>query len=245
MCTASWARNSECVQFFFNRDERHSRKPGEAPQIATSRDVNFISPIDGDFGGTWIGVNEYACIFALLNFYPNPAPPLPANKISRGFIIPKIAFTTNKQECSSEIQRLELNRYEPFEFLFLDAQLDGFIARWDGSNLTFRTDLASELPLSSSSFVTSEIVHYRRGFFRTLRDSATFDSDVELQEYFHFACPQSDKAWNPLMWREEARTVSISRITIDTNGIRFTYIPIENDQKISHQISEVELSRKS
>lgn len=244
MCTVSWASDSHRTHIFFNRDERHSRKPGNGPKIDTKNGVQFISPTDGDFGGTWIGVNEYGCVFALLNFYPNPIPQLPDNKISRGFIIPTVACATSEELCKNELQNLDHSRFEPFEFLFLDSLLNGFIARWDGNSLSFRNDLDSELPLSSSSFVTSEIVKYRRGYFRKLRKSDAYSSDMELQEHFHFARPHSDKAWNPLMWRPEARTVSISEIEINPNEIQFRYFRIEENQEISKEISTSVLPRK-
>lgn len=243
MCTVSWAKNSSTSQILFNRDERHNRLPGFPPEIRTINNVSFISPIDGDAGGTWLGVNEFGCVFGLLNFYPDIKPTLPINPESRGTIIHQLAFVTEINQVKNELKNLELNRFEPFEFLFLNSDLKGTIARWDGSKILFRDDLSIENPLSSSSFVTKEIVAYRRGLYLKLKESDQFISDLELQDHFHFAKPHENPAWNPLMYRNEARTVSVSKIIISKSSIYFNYTPIEKHSTKQLNSQSINLKR--
>lgn len=71
MCTAIIYRNKEknILGLGFNRDESVKRKPSSLPQKIGNGPVYAISPLDGDYGGTWIGVNSSQEIYCLLNFY--------------------------------------------------------------------------------------------------------------------------------------------------------------------------------
>ncbi|MEW6210369.1 MAG: NRDE family protein [Acidobacteriota bacterium] len=69
MCTISWLRRDDGFDLMCNRDERHSRKRAFAPAMDRLRGVSFISPKDGDHGGTWIGVNQFGVALCLLNRY--------------------------------------------------------------------------------------------------------------------------------------------------------------------------------
>ena len=39
------------------------------PRIGDVRGVSFVAPIDGDHGGSWIGVNQFGLTLCLLNRY--------------------------------------------------------------------------------------------------------------------------------------------------------------------------------
>src|SRR3982751_1081178 len=69
MCTVSWIRTREGYQLLCNRDERHTRRPAQAPTVREDQGVQFIAPIDGDEGGSWIGVNQFGLTLCLLNRY--------------------------------------------------------------------------------------------------------------------------------------------------------------------------------
>src|SRR5690349_18163854 len=67
MCTVSWVHEDGGYQLLCNRDEKKTRGRAGAPQIDRRRGVTFLAPIDADFGGTWIAVNEYGVAVCLLN----------------------------------------------------------------------------------------------------------------------------------------------------------------------------------
>src|SRR6185312_11981515 len=69
MCTVSWIHAREGYQLLCNRDERHTRRPAQAPTVRQNGGVRFIAPIDGEEGGSWIGVNEFGLTLCLLNRY--------------------------------------------------------------------------------------------------------------------------------------------------------------------------------
>src|SRR6266496_5302779 len=67
MCTASWTYQQDGYYLLFNRDEKRTRKGASPPRLLTRDGVRFLAPADGDFGGTWIGVNEFGVSACLLN----------------------------------------------------------------------------------------------------------------------------------------------------------------------------------
>jgi hypothetical protein len=82
MCTVSWIYQDQGYHLFCNRDEKHTRRPALKPQLLSRGGMRFMAPIDGDFGGTWIAVNELGLSLALLN--RGPASPA---QLSRGLLI--------------------------------------------------------------------------------------------------------------------------------------------------------------
>ena len=81
MCTVSSIYQGSGYQLLCNRDERRTRRPASAPQLLTRNNVRFVAPIDGDFGGTWLAVNEFGLSLVLLNRAPSSAA-----KLSRGLL---------------------------------------------------------------------------------------------------------------------------------------------------------------
>src|SRR5713226_3305855 len=67
MCTVTWIHDEEGYQLFFSRDEKGTRKQATSPRFAAQDGIRFLAPVDGDFGGTWIGVNEFGVSTCLLN----------------------------------------------------------------------------------------------------------------------------------------------------------------------------------
>ncbi len=63
MCTVSWIHEEGGYQLFSNRDETYTRKPALPPSAREQRGVRFIAPIDGDQGGSWIGVSAAGYAF--------------------------------------------------------------------------------------------------------------------------------------------------------------------------------------
>jgi uncharacterized protein with NRDE domain len=242
MCSLSWISLADGYRLVFNRDERHSRLPARPPEIHRNNGLTWIAPTDGDFGGTWIAVNTAGLTLALVNYYPDIPAPAPLNRQSRGFIIPELI-----EHSTSENVRIVLNQagfamYDPFELLVFDGTEHSFIVRWDGRNRTFRTATPEECPLASSSFVTRPVVEYRKQRFREVM--AQTGIPATLQTQFHTELAHPDRAYNPRMFRSEARTVSISMIEVSENEISFAYQPIGPDGLFEPEIGHLFLVRK-
>ena len=85
MCTASWLIEADGYELFCNRDESKMRQPAAPPALRERLSVKFLAPADGDFGGSWISVNEFGLSLCLLNFYP--AVTQHASPTSRGLLV--------------------------------------------------------------------------------------------------------------------------------------------------------------
>ena len=67
MCTVSWLHSPNGYHLLCNRDEKRTRSSAIAPRISVNGAVQFIAPLDQDFGGTWIATNEFGTSICLLN----------------------------------------------------------------------------------------------------------------------------------------------------------------------------------
>ena len=67
MCTVTWIYEPGGYHLLCNRDEKKDRAPALAPRIHQRGWVRFIAPVDAQFGGSWIAVNEFGVSVCLLN----------------------------------------------------------------------------------------------------------------------------------------------------------------------------------
>ena len=54
MCTLSWIPGQDGYALCFNRDERRTRAAASPPGLLAREGVQFIAPLDGEAGGTWV-----------------------------------------------------------------------------------------------------------------------------------------------------------------------------------------------
>src|SRR6516162_11002448 len=109
MCTVSSIYQGSGYQLLCNRDERRTRRPASAPQLLTRDNVRFVAPIDGDFGGTWVAVNEFGLSLVLLN-----RAPCSAAKLSRGLLPMNLIPAHTLTELGESISGMELSHFAPF-----------------------------------------------------------------------------------------------------------------------------------
>jgi hypothetical protein len=241
MCSVSWIILPDGYRLVFNRDERHARKPAFPPALYEAHGIQWISPADGDFGGTWLAVNQQALSLGLVNYYPETAPPLPSAKKSRGFIIPSLIHHPGASLVEAALKGMDFTPFEPFELLVYDATAESFILRWDGLSAAVRRAGSKECPLASSSFVTRPVVQYRKEHFRNLMQGSS--SPVKAQTSFHTERSHPDPAYNPRMMRAEARTVSITEVAVNKQAVLVSYTEVLPDGTLNTVKSDIQLPR--
>ncbi|HEY0385093.1 MAG TPA: NRDE family protein [Pyrinomonadaceae bacterium] len=237
MCTVSWLRQDDGYQLFCNRDERRTRKAASEPTIHERAGVCFIAPVDGDHGGSWIGVNEYGLSLCLLNLYPQlpeanscrrPAPQdraAPQDFRSRGSLLIELLDCTSSAAVKDRLLAATLSRFQPFTLLLLTGTNEpAVLTRWDGRVLLFERAGDESLPLTSSSFRTIEVVAARRAQFRRLMADVTALSPDRLYD-FHRSHEPSASASSVCLHRDDAETVSFSWINVAAGQIEFLYYP--------------------
>jgi hypothetical protein len=236
MCTMTWLREPGGYQVFFNRDERRTRRPARPPAGSSREGVRYLAPADGDFGGTWLAVNELGVTLALLNGYlgadDRPAEP-GAGFISRGLLASALA---GSRSVGAALERLEapqrtglggaggLARYRSFLLVLLEPDRPAALATWSGGRLTVERSIDQLQPLVSSSFDTAAVREERQRLFAA-QEPVPGRPPEERHLAFHASHRPSRGPYSPCMHRPEARTVSFSHVRVSPGEVVFAYAP--------------------
>jgi len=221
MCTLSWRREPGVLEVWFNRDEQRTRPIANPPQVQKGP-VPFLAPQDPQGGGTWIFVNQNGRIGALLNFYEATAPaPAKGMLRSRGLLVRDLAETSASEDTESFLQRsVQQHVYAPFYLWTADVETTESLWAWDGTQLQARP-----LPFpmhTTSSFRTEEVCTFRKECFLKSVSDPLHPESRELAA-FHKNGKNNGDAWSVHMSREDASTVSTSRIVVQNGQATLTY----------------------
>ncbi len=218
MCTLSWVRTSSAqYSAFFNRDEQRSRAPGHPPRRGTTGRTPWIAPIDGEAGGTWIGVNGHGITLALLNRYADTPHEIPGSPVSRGLLVRGLLDTADPDALDRRLAAIPLHDYLPFTLVLLAPVHPARVHEWDGGRLAASTVAGSGL-LRTSSAVDQEGAERNRGsLFPT--DPATPDVLAAL----HRSHDPEPGAISVCMHRPDAVTVSFARVDVTPGHVSMRY----------------------
>jgi hypothetical protein len=222
----TWYRRDDGYEVFFNRDERRSRKPGIPPRIQRRGTTRYIAPADGDFGGSWIAVNECGVTLALENGYVDLDDR--TTEPSEGFSSRGRLLTGLIDELSIDgvLTRLETGRLRPYRSFLLtmfDADGGGVLARWFHGQLSFEHQIDGLMPIVSSSFETEEVSRSRRDLFARMVSAGELESR-RLHLAFHGSHLPERGPRSTCMHRPDAETVSFSRVEVDRREVRLHYV---------------------
>jgi hypothetical protein len=226
MCTVSWIYSPEGYQLFFNRDEKLTRRKAAPPSLAVSEAVQFLAPVDGDFGGTWIACNELGVTLCLLNGanLTGSSGAEPKCPQSRGAIVPALIGVSSVAEICERFRHTELMTFAPFTIAALGPHRPAALCEWDGSKKTQIFCEDSLFMLTSSSFDTEAVRAARRQEFRGGVLSSERVSPSALAD-FHRSHRPARSAYSICMHRPDAETVSFSHIQVNAQAVDFFYVP--------------------
>jgi hypothetical protein len=211
---------------FFNRDERRTRLPAAPPSVRTVDGTRMLAPTDGDFGGSWLAVNERGLVVALLNGAVGSTIEDPrATWTSRGLLVRALAGSSSTADAIARLERTDLARYRAFVLVLLDLARDRRTAIWSERTLVVDPAADVALPIVSSSFDSAEVARGRRERFRALA-AETWASPAELHRAYHKDHAPERGPRSVCMHRPDAETVSFSRIEVEPRAIRFLYWPV-------------------
>jgi hypothetical protein len=213
MCTVSWWRKDGNLRVTFNRDEQRNRAAAEPPR---KRD-GVVAPLDPEGGGTWIALDGHGTVHCLLNLYTATKTPPPSRRRSRG-LLPFL---------SAEYAERSLNDWlDPADwdgFYLLRIPVTGPVERcsWDGTDLQAESLSTDPGMLTTSSRNPEQVLAHRQRLFHetVVRPGVT----GERLERFHLTPDPEHPAFSPMMEREDARTVSVSRILFRPERWSFHY----------------------
>jgi len=219
MCTLTWFVKDNGYELFFNRDEHTSRKRADLPTVQQRNKVAFISPTDTDAGGTWISSNQFGVTVCLLNHYQFEQIATYKSWISRGEIVKKFATIANLHAAQQYFEQLELHDYRAFRMFVIDCLGNNRLFVWDGHKARTEVDVSS--PKSSSSVDASNVKKARKLLFNRLGLEGSKSSD-DFLKYHVGHLP--DKSQNSVcMHRDDANTVSLSYVAVDSTAVKFSY----------------------
>jgi hypothetical protein len=219
MCTVSWLHHDTGYQLLFNRDERNTRKVATAPEHHTRNGVQFIAPLDGDHGGTWIATNEFGLTLALLNGL-RPVKPAPR---SRGHLVMDLAASSSAAEVASRIGQVDLDSFAPFKLAALQPGHPAALFEWDWIELTASMDAEPRMPLTSSSFDPEGVRSFRQKEFQRLQAGNKLRAETLFA--FHQSHGTEPSAYSTCMHRPDASTVSFTWVDVTEQDVRFFYSP--------------------
>ncbi|MBM9501023.1 NRDE family protein [Leptospira sp. 201903071] len=223
MCTAIIYRNRETKIFGlgFNRDESVKRKPSSLPQKIGNGPVYAIAPLDGDYGGTWIGVNSSREIFCLLNFYEATLKLL-RNPTSRGLLVRSCLLS---EVDPDKLKKEDLLNFYPFKLVRITlAKTDIFI--WDGINLTVTANeetfqiMGSSFTQGPKAQVSRESVFKEHFLPKILPNSEEF---LLLSKNFLTSHIPEKGALSACMHRRDAHTVSKTEVVLTEKFLTVAY----------------------
>lgn len=225
MCTLSWCRDDEGWQVFFNRDENRLRQPGEPPRLDSVGDVQIVAPRDGEAGGTWIGANEHGLGLALLNRYEDRHPDGEEGAFrSRGRIVLELLGLPSAERVRTCLEESDLADVQPFTLVAFDAEPQPTVAEWTGRTLRLGLLDDEAQPLSSSGYDDARAKSERRmSFAGRAAEGHALGRDAAAHLEFHRSHEPDQGAYSACMHREDASTVSFSRLVLERNRVRVQY----------------------
>jgi len=233
MCTVSWLQQANGYQLFCNRDEKRTRAVALPPRVVVQDGVRCIAPIDGDFGGTWIGVNQFGVSMCLLNGANVSGREAPRQaRLSRGHFLLSVLGGKSAAVARRRFDQADLEPFAPFTLLVLQAGEFVTILEWTGTAKLILPYGDSCNPLVSSSVDSTEVQRARRIAFAW--KSSLMD--------FHADHGDGASAYTPCMHRPDAETVSFSRIDVDASEARFYYSPASPCRNVTGDVVTLPLT---
>lgn len=225
MCTVSVIPTNDAgYRLISNRDESLARPHAEPPERrAIGNDRLAIWPTDPVSGGTWIGANDEGLVLAILNHYPDPAPPTPQPIRSRGTIIPAIIESIDAARAAACLHDMDLSPYAPFRLLAVDARRV-VVVTWNrapGQDFSIET-----FPMAPLCLVCSSLGDARVRPRLDLWNEMVIDAghSVRTQDEFHTHAWPDRLNISVMMQREDAKTVSRTAVRVRTGTVEMAYL---------------------
>ncbi len=183
--------------------------------------VRIATPIDGDFGGTWIGVNQFAVTAALLNRYHDaPVEGTPA-MVSRGLLLRSLLDARSGRGLIGRLVKTALKNYLPFTIAAFDRTATVRVADWNGRDLVVSRVTKPGLVRTSSGFDQRAAERTRQARF----DEAGTAGPITAPglRTLHRDHHPAKGAFSVCMHRPDARTRSLTEIRVarTTASVRY------------------------
>jgi len=230
VCTLSWLPSRNGYWLLFTRDERRSRSRGSPPAVARRGDHLVLAPTDGDFEGTWIGVNSAGVGAALLNRYADGPTDPGIPRVSRGLLVRSLLDSRSATRVVRRLEDMSLAPFQSFTLAATDRRGVVHVTDWDGSSVTKTTIRQPGLLRTSSGGDQLEAERQRRKVFDELVGTELRPRIESLREFHRGHLPERGP-YSVCMHRDEAETHSLTEVRVSrrTATMRFLAGPACRD----------------
>ncbi len=228
MCTLSYyPLSTGSFLLTSNRDESIKRAKASLPQIRDFGFIKVLMPVDGERGGSWLGVNNNGRTACLLNGAFGPHKPRPPYRKSRGLIL---TDALRYPDLDDFLENYSLQGIEPFTLVLaeLNTKMRLIVMRWDGVQRHLETADPAKAHLWSSAMLYPEIVRDASA----LRYSEMISSGKTGEDdFWQFNVEES---YEKKVGRQGLKpypglqTRAIASIRIQSGQIQFRYFDTEN-----------------
>ncbi len=237
MCTVVYIPGNDKQFFASLRDESPLRSKAIVPHKYTENNVIFLSPVDSQAGGSWIGVNTYGIIIILLNGGLENHEKRKSYRKSRGLVVKELLLSPMPV---IEWSLMKLDGIEPFT-LIIAAEKNLFRLVWDGEQ-KHRINLDKERPhiFSSSTLYNAQARAQRQEAFENW---IAMNPPVTKLSLLNFFNSSTDKQNGFLIDRDgKLKTLSYTFVEIDpqVSAVMDYY----NLQNYTHTSSKIGLEQK-
>lgn len=218
MCTVSVFRSDTEIIATMNRDEAFARAPERRPEVrAGVSGADWLAPLDGEKGGTWMGVNAFGVAACLLNAYqPGESllPDVSGTHRTRGEIIPALLSAGDADAAQRWVDAaLDPLPYPSFTLLLI-TPAETLTYEWLGRATLRATTLTVPWALrSSSGWDSADVIRWREEHFAKWVDSGA--PYLDSLPAFHLLQEPGHAERSPLMRREWSGTRSITQARVD------------------------------
>lgn len=236
MCTFSFSPTRDGLLVAMNRDESLRRQSAQPPQLFTCNATQALYPAESS-GGTWLAVNEYGLLLALLN--RNGGGAHREGQRSRGLVIPGLIHTP-LSDWPRALQSARVDAMRPFTLVALDL-----VARrvtetaWDGAQLAAIEHPWAPRHWFSSGLSDAEATRVRGRTCQVFREHFRITAD-SLRELHRSHSPERG-TYSVCVHRDDAATVSYSEVQISGSRVHFGYAAGPPCERIALQWHELEL----
>lgn len=229
MCTLTWRalRGKNGYELWFNRDEIISRAPETPPRLwpGSGGGADFVAPVDGARGGTWLAVNTHGMTAALLNDYGVSWRPASPSR-SRGDLVAAVARLAGIAEAGALLHADALRNTAAFTLVVLEAGGACASWNWDGTRVAATRGESVAAFFSSSSYRTAEVIAARAAAYARAAGPEREAAEEKTWRAYHFSHDAARGAESVLMRRADANTRSVCRVRVTTTRIELEYVPV-------------------
>lgn len=221
MCSVTFWPRRDGYLLAMNRDEKWTRPAALPPSVRDAGGRIAIYPSESS-GGTWIGLNDAAVSFALVNWYAVAARP-PLQPVSRGEVVKRLLGASSRDEVPELLRTLPLGNVPPFRVAgIFPGTRSVWEWRWNGESMADLPGEWSPRQWLSSGLDEPQAQRIRGQTFAS-RCKHVEAGETGWVRALHSSHEPERGAFSMCVHREDAGTVSYTEIECDdrTGSLRY------------------------